>query len=304
MPNSIAVVKDFLLNIMDKIYMTESLTAGMDINNSMVRAINPDRGEYYIPKIAFDKGLGDYNKATGFPSGSVTLDWIMYKLTKDRARSFVVDAVDNMESAGEVMANLASEFMRTEVVPEIDAYRFSTYASKAGVLGTTGAISESTIIKDLTDALALMSNKHVPKPGRKIYMSTSALAVLNEAMGGKLNTYSNESFNSIVGSFNKVPIVEVPDDRFYDKVTISSTDGFSVPTGAVTMDFMIVHPSAIFQLAKRATTRLFTPEGMDGETYQVADAFCWQYRLYHDAFVLGNKTAGIYVHKPTASEGA
>ena len=51
----------------------------------------------------------------------------------DRARLFCVDTMDNEETAGLAFARLASEFIRTRVVPELDAFRLATYAGTSGI---------------------------------------------------------------------------------------------------------------------------------------------------------------------------
>ena len=55
---------------------------------------------------------------------------------------------------------------------------------------------------------------------------------------------------------------------------------------------MIVHPSAVNKVVKHVLPRIFTPE-----QYQNADAWKFDYRIYHDTFVYENKTNGIYLHR-------
>ena len=77
-------------------------------------------------------GLGDYDRDNGFVGGSITVSNTPVTLSQDRGRSFQIDREDGDETgianlAGEVLA----EFVRTKVVPEMDAYvlsKLSTYA--------------------------------------------------------------------------------------------------------------------------------------------------------------------------------
>ena len=55
---------------------------------------------------------------------------------------------------------------------------------------------------------------------------------------------------------------------------------------------MIVHPSAVCKVVKHALPRIFSPQ-----EYQAANAWKFDYRIYHDTFVYDNKTTGIYLHK-------
>ena len=52
-----------------------------------------------------------------------------------------------------------------------------------------------------------------------------------------------------------------------------------------------MHPSAVWQATKHNPLRIFEP-GVN----QTADAYLFQYRVYHDAGVYANKVNGIYVH--------
>ena len=55
------------------------------------------------------------------------------KFNYDRGRKFSVDAMDNEETAGLAFGKLASEFIRTKAVPEMDAVRFASYAAINGI---------------------------------------------------------------------------------------------------------------------------------------------------------------------------
>ncbi len=64
--------------------------------------------------------------------------------------------------------------------------------------------------------------------------------------------------------------------------------------GAADINFMIVYPNAILQAKKFALPKIFSPD-----VNQDKDAWKFQFRLYHDAFVYENKVKGIYLHKST-----
>ena len=121
MANTIPAIQNYLTTILDAVYKAASCSSVLDMASELVRPIQGMPGTVQIPSISFSGGLADYNKTTGAVMGDVTMAWQPFTLTKDRARRFTVDAVDNLESAGVALANLASEFLRTYVVPEIDA---------------------------------------------------------------------------------------------------------------------------------------------------------------------------------------
>jgi hypothetical protein len=64
--------------------------------------------------------------------------------------------------------------------------------------------------------------------------------------------------------------------------------------GAANINFMIIYPGAILQAKKFALPKIFSPD-----VNQDKDAWKFQFRLYHDAFVYENKVKGVYLHKST-----
>ena len=114
-----------------KIYMTaldqqmiEGATSGwMEANAGQVKYSGGN--EVRIPTLSMN-GLADYDRDNGYNQGAVSLEYQTQKLTKDRGRQFLLDAMDVDES--NFIANataVMSEFQRTQIIPEVDAYRYS-----------------------------------------------------------------------------------------------------------------------------------------------------------------------------------
>ena len=137
MANTIELRKQYS-TLLDEIYKLASLTAVLDGPNELVRE-GANANEILIPKMSM-QGLANYNKQTGYEAGSVTLDYETNNVDTDRGRMFTIDAVDNIETAGVAFGRLSSEFLRTKVVPELNAYRFSSYASIDGVTTVAAAL--------------------------------------------------------------------------------------------------------------------------------------------------------------------
>lgn len=128
MANTIALRKAYA-TMLDEVYKLASLTAVLDGPNELVKE-GANANEILIPKMTMS-GLANYNKQTGYVAGDVTLEYETKKCTYDRGRMFTVDAMDNIESAGVAFGRLSGEFLRTQVVPELDAWRLSSYAGYA-----------------------------------------------------------------------------------------------------------------------------------------------------------------------------
>jgi hypothetical protein len=67
-------------------------------------------------------------------------------------------------------------------------------------------------------------------------------------------------------------------------------------TSGQAINFMIIHPSATLQVVKHVVPRVFSPQ-----VNQEADAWKFDYRIYHDCWVLNNKKKGIYVHSVSST---
>ena len=110
--------------------MVECATSGWMEDNAG-QAQYHGGAEVKIPKMELS-GLGNYDRDKGFASGSVTVNYETKKMTQDRGRTFQVDAMDVDETNfAAVAGNVMGEFQRSKVIPEIDAYRYSTIAALA-----------------------------------------------------------------------------------------------------------------------------------------------------------------------------
>lgn len=293
MANSIALASKFQ-PILDEVYKQASLTARMDSPTKPV-----DFGgaaEVKVMKTSL-VGLGTYSRSTGYPVGDVTVTWETLTLAASRGREFTIDRMDDEETLGMAFGMAAGEFIRTQVVPEVDAYRFSAYASKAGILevGAPATLDKTTILAAIDEAKAALNAQEVPLEGRLLFVSDSIGSALEAAVSRSLG--NENAVDRRVVSLDGMPVIMVPQTRFYKGITLdagatASAGGFvkTVTTGR-DINFMIIHPTAVLQATKLANLKIFDPdENQDQDAYKI------QYRLYHDAFVYDNKVKGIYSH--------
>jgi len=292
MAQSIALAQKFQ-PILDEIYKLSSLTARMD---TMVKPVN-FAGANVVSIFKTDPiGLGKYSRVSGYPAGQITGAWETLTLATERGRSFVIDRMDDEETLGMAFGTLASEFIRTEVAPELDAYRFSKYASTASINAATPAtLTADTIIGAIDAAKEELDKDEVPAEGRILYISDACLAFLE----GKVSRFlANESaVDRRVTRFDGMDVIMVPQTRFYKGITLnagSTEDAGGYSKTASTgkdINFMIIHPTAVLQVAKHDALKVFSPD-----ENQTTDGWLVQYRIYHDAFVYANKVAGVYLH--------
>ncbi len=298
MANSIHLAQNYL-PILDEVYKASAKTSILDANG--VQFVNANTVKLF--KMSMD-GLGNYNRSTGFVTGDVEGRWETFTLTQDRGRAFVIDAMDNEETIGQAFGNLAGEFIRTKVVPEIDAYTFSKLAGASGIGGANGDITVGTtdiapLIENATEA---MDKEEVPDSGRIIFMNETCYNALKQKIDRQLSTESGVSTN--VETYNGMRVIRVPSARFNTLITVQDgttsgqeSGGFVVPAStSYKINFLMVHPSAVIKVTKHVMPRIFSPR-----EYQQADAWKFDYRIYHDTFVQENKVKGIYLHRATTA---
>lgn len=291
--NNIVLAQKYVAEL-DGVYAAESKSSILDTSNSDLKFINANT--VLLPKMELD-GLGDYSRNGGFVDGAVNVTWQPYVLTQDRARGFQVDVMDDEESMNIAFGRLAGEFIRTKVTPEIDAYTFSTLFAKVPaankVTETLGANTD--LATSIANAQAIMDDEEVPYEGRILFVSPQGYKTLK----GNITRFVENGDRNIdrnVEFYDDMRIITVPQKRFvtaidlYDGTTTGEeTGGYVADANAKNINYMIVHPSAVRKIAKHVAPRIFAP----AQNIR-ADAYAYQYRIYHDVFVLANKVNGLF----------
>ena len=290
MPNSIALFKKYI-DLLDEVYKVSSKSSVLDIDGTLVQA-GANANEIIIPKISMD-GLADYSRNSGYVSGDVTLTNETVKFNYDRGRKFAVDAMDNVETAGIAFGKLSGEFIRTKVVPELDAVRFATYA---GVPGIGTASSDITTGEGALFAIMAANNAmdeaEVPSDGRYLFITPTLHNFIRNV----------DSYNSKAAMENFAGIIDVPQSRFYTAIDLldgttktedadETAGGYVKDKDAKNINFMIIHNAAVIQYSKHTVNKIFSPE-----ENQNADAWQFCYRAYGLTDAYENKAAGIYLH--------
>ena len=299
MANSIALFKQYV-PLLDEVYKEASKTAVLDGNPELARA-GANANELIIPMLDM-QGLGDYSRNDGYVSGDVTLTNQTVPCNFDRGRMFMVDNMDNAESAGLAFGMLAGEFIRTKVVPELDAFRFATYAGKTGISKVSAGATLANggdVITALRAGTNQMDEDEVPMEGRYLFITPTLLGMVQD-----LDTTKSRE---VLSRFAQV--IAVPQTRFYTaiaqksgKIIVSgeapsqtTTDetvgGYTKASGGKDINFMIVHKSAVIQFPKHIAPKVITPE-----QNQTADAWKFGYRQVGVNDLYKNKLAGVYLH--------
>ena len=290
MANAITLAKTFI-PVLDKVYKQASLTAKLDGAADLARQ-GANYNELIIPKLDM-QGLGDYSRNDGYVKGDVTLTNETVKCNFDRGRMFQVDNMDNLETAGIAFGQLAGEFIRTKVVPELDAFRFACYAGingiskvSAGAVLATGA----DVIAALRAATNKMDEDEVPYEDRHLFITPTLYGMVQD-----LDTNKSKA---VLERFADVTLV--PQTRFYTAIEQKSgkdaeaAGGFAKAEGGKNINFMVIHKPAVIQFEKHVAPKIITPDAN-----QDADAYKFGYRNVGIADAYENKLAGIYLHHST-----
>ena len=286
MTNAITLFKKYI-DLLDEVYKNAAKSSILDGDATLVQ-MGANANEIIIPKMSMD-GLGDYSRNGGYKDGSVTLTNETVQFNYDRGRRFVVDEMDNEETTGVAFGRLASEFIRTKVVPEMDAFRFATYSGISGISSATGTLATGSDVLDaLITATSKMDEDEVPEEERILFITPTL-----ENMIMALDTTKSRE---VLGRFSS--IVRVPQSRFYTSIDLKTggsgeeVGGYvKTPTSGKDINFMIIHKPAILQYPKHTVNKVIAPE-----QNQTSDGYMFFYRAYQLADAYDNKAAGIYCH--------
>ncbi len=292
MANTIEYAKVFQKEL-DKQVLEGATSGWMEENASQV--IYNGGNEIKLPKMSL-QGLGSYSRDNGYVGGAVTYAYETFALSQDRGRRFRIDAIDVDESGfGLAAANVAAEFQRTQVIPEIDAYRYSKLAEAADIRETytpDKATVMSTLlaqlgkVRDITgdegDVVIVMS--------RPVYDKLMLSGEISYAV--ETADFKQGELEFSVKNINGVPVIPVPSARMKTAYTFKGDGdgGFAPTSDAKDINWIITPRTAPIAVSKTDNVKIITPEAN-----QFADAWDIDYRKYHDLFVPDNKKAVIAV---------
>ena len=280
---------------LDKIAVQESVT-GFFADNVM-KAQFVGTKTVVVPDMDF-VGLGDYDRENGFPQGAITVTQTSYELKNDRGRELQLDRMD-MDETG--IANLAGqtlkEFVRTQVVPEMDAYNISKLAKLA--IGKNETAFDGSKVYEIFNKMAVnvQAKAGFNEPLVAFVDPAAYSALMSSPEVSRMVTISDFSKGGIdtkVKTINDIAIIPVSAGRMKTNFTASAT-GFEV--GGSNIRILMLPKNAASLVKKTEALRIFTPE-----QNQSADAYLFQYRLYYDLFVKKSKTDFVQVSTDVAAD--
>ncbi len=286
--------------------LAETMTADLEraLSQKSVTGILSDNGLkpkfmgngiVIVPELDMS-AMGDYDRDTGFVQGAVTISRTPYQLSQDRGRSFQLDAQDADESgignlAGEVMA----EFVRAQVIPEMDAYVLSKIVGAAAEEGQVEVLESElpadTVFSKMAAAMIAAQDASDYDEELVCFVDSAIYAALQSTneISRQLSVmdFTRGEVTTKVQAYNGMPIIPVSSPRmktayeFYDGTSEGQENGgFAPAEGAKNIGFLILPKKAASLVKKTEKVRIFDPsKNID------VDAWKMDYRLYYDVFV-------------------
>ena len=266
--------KQSLLAGFSKASETDSLfTHDLDMEFSGVKTV-------HVTSLKTEK-LQDYNRAKSVDSGSrygttkeVGDEVQTFTMTQDKSLSLSIDKGNNAEQFNMKKAGAVMKAERDEqIIPEVDKYRLNKWATDAGIHKELSAKTDkSNIVTQIIELHNEMLDAGVPDqinlvitrsylPALKLSSEWTAL----DSLGGKTLP------TGAIGEFDGMPV----------KPMTSKKMPANVP-------FMLIYKGAAIAPVKINDFKGHVdPPGLSGDLLE--------FRMIHDAFVLGKKACGVAV---------
>ena len=198
-----------------------------------------------------------------------------FPLKRDRSFTFAIDKldVDETKASLEAAAALARQ-LREVVIPEVDTYVYGKVVAGAGTT-ETGSLTDKNVYDAILKATKVLDAAEVPETNRVLLVTPDTYTIMKKNASIVMATDVGQDMRKlgVIGMLDGAAIIKVPKNRLPEDV-----------------NFVLVHPSATVAPVKLSDYKIHQdPPGISGDLVEG--------RIAYDAFVLENKTKGIYVHK-------
>lgn len=223
---------------------------------------------------AADGNWSRYGKVADLDATTETMT-----LSKDRSFTFVIDKLDENETARQLSgATALARQIRNVVVPEVDMHVYSKVAAGAGTV-LEAELTSTNIYEQILLASKTLDDELVPEEGRVLVVTPDVyrLMKLNKEIVMETEIGADMRKKGVISNLDGAAVVKVPAVRL--------PKDFS---------FMLTHPCATTAPTKLEdyNTHL-NPPGINGTLVEG--------RIVYDAFVLENKKKAIYYVKNKAA---
>ena len=338
--NSFEVITKYLPQAVDKYFYEDAKTAVLEKGSKFIDVKFDQTGYVKILDILMD-GLSDYYQTQqdtvdriapsdarpgagiqadyaayagnvssgsrdGFAIGGVSNQWEILRLQYVRGRQFRIDYIADEETAGAIIGNIAEEFVRTKVIPEVDATRFSFIIDQTSVslgnrhsetLTAAATGGGSTNILDALNRDAEWMSEHEVEKEDMVVFHTPAVTTMLMATkeNGIVKPLYQEDFKSEAGvtfkvkKYNEMNLIEVPSNRFFSNILLTQ-NGYRPQSSSKTANYIMCSMKAIVPVRKLEYQKIYGPEqsGLAG-----FHGYLMNFLIYHGCFVPKNKLPAV-----------
>lgn len=199
-------------------------------------------------------------------------------LKKDRSFTFVIDAMDQNQTADALNgASALARQIREVVIPEIDTYVYGVMCEGAGHKPAAVALTKDNIYDEIIKASAALDDDMVPETERVLTVTPDTYLLMKKSSDIVLDTEigADMRIKGVIGNLDGAMTIKIASARL--------PEGFG---------FMLSHKSACcapVQLEDYNTHE--NPPGINGTLVEG--------RIVYDAYVFENKKNGIYYQAVT-----
>lgn len=202
-------------------------------------------------------------------------------LKKDRSFTFVIDKLDNEETAGQLAAASAlARQQRQVVIPEVDTYTYGVMATEAGTKPAAVTLTDENIYTEILKAGTALDNADVPEDNRQLVVTPDVYQLMKRCKDIVMETNIGNDLRirGVIANLDGANVIKVPAAR--------------LPKN---FGFMLAHPVATVAPTKLEDYKIHQdPPGISGSLVEG--------RICYDAFVLENKAKAIYYQANKAEE--
>ncbi len=348
MANQIALVTKYSTAAWDKVYKAESRSAildgkeGVNVQWNGTKTVKIAKFNAGGLKNYFRNNTGDNRVPTvpgsgtsfmgnigyGYQTSQVGLTWEEFTMKMDRAAAYPIEQFDNEETDGLVIGAATTEINRTIIVPEVDAYCFSTiasYCSKStdtividgvsqsglGNLVEPTNVGKTNAVEELNKGLLYFDEHEVPAEDQVIFVSPKFFNYLrndNTEFTRFLNQADyKKDVNFVMTQYEGRQLVVVPPQRFRTAFTTATNSGMGYGFGywdatandnagaaveSKEIHFIICAKSAVMHVVKYNKVKVLSGDLALAATGM--DGYAIYARIYHDVFVMDNKRYALY----------
>ncbi len=255
------------LTALDELVEQESFTTRYQVSGAEFTSTKTIR----IPELEIANGTVAYDRFK--TENTAEIKYASYELDKDVQTAFYIDAVEDINEQHLRLLNVARDFERLKLVPEIDTYFFGKVKANAKTDAKTN-ITAANIKEELRKARVQMVQNGFTSAD--LYLSVDALSCLEDSIDRQ---FAGEgTITDVVGHYDMFDLFMVPDAR-------------------LGLDFAVIGggTDTIKHIWKRQVAKTFGPE-----VNQSGDGTTLQFRWVYGSLCPKNRKGGIYVNKGTA----